>query len=171
MPVIASSRRFSARRIEDASRRLLDASTLCAIATVTPQGRAHVNTAYFAWDESFEIVWLSAPEARHSRNLAANPTAAVSIFDPMQTWGKPDRGIQLFGSARVMSGRAQRAAEQVYSSRFREYTREDFPGYELYRLKTRRLKLFDERVLGTGVFVEAAVRRRRLVWTRTELYR
>jgi uncharacterized protein YhbP (UPF0306 family) len=170
MPVIGSARRFSARRIEDAARRLLDASTLCAIATVTPQGRAHVNTAYFAWDESFDLVWLSAPESRHSRNLAANPSAAVSVFDSTQTWGKPDRGIQLFGSARVVSGRAQRAAEQVYGSRFREYARDDFTGYELYRLKTRRVKLFDERTLGGGVFVEAGVRARRLVWTRTELY-
>ena len=171
MPVIGSARRFSTRRIEEAARRLLDASTLCAIATVTPQGRAHVNTAYFAWDESCELVWLSAPEARHSRNHAENPSAAVSIFASTQTGGKPDPGLQLFGSARVVSGRAQRVAEEVYGSRFRDYSRDDFAGHELYRLKSRRVKLFDERTLGAGVFVEAAVRRRRLVWMRTELYR
>ena len=44
-----------------AARQLLAASTLCAIATVTPSGRAYVNTAYFAWTRDYDIVWLSAP--------------------------------------------------------------------------------------------------------------
>jgi uncharacterized protein YhbP (UPF0306 family) len=172
MPVIASSRRLSARRLEDATRSLLDASTLCAIATVAPGGRAHVNTAYFAWSDTFEIVWLSAPEARHSRNLNANPSAAVSVFDSTQAWGKPDRGIQLFGPAAETSGSRLQAAQKVYGSRFREYAPEEFRGYRIYRLRPRRLKLFDERKLGPGVFITASVRGGgRLEWSRTELYR
>jgi pyridoxine/pyridoxamine 5'-phosphate oxidase len=147
MPVLGSSRRFSSRRIEAVARALLDASPLCAIATVSPPGRAHVNTVYFAWSEAVEIVWISAPEARHSRNLAGNPSAAVSVFDSKQTWGKPDRGIQLFGTAGEATADA---AERVYRARFAEYAPEDFPGYRLYRLKTRRLKVFDERELGSA---------------------
>jgi hypothetical protein len=38
------------------------------------------------------------------------------------------------------------------------------------RFRPRRLKLFDERALDTGVFVTASVTRGRLAWTRTEIY-
>src|SRR5207244_7797806 len=40
-----------ATRLAALARRLLEASTLCAIATVSPGRRAHINTAYFAWSE------------------------------------------------------------------------------------------------------------------------
>src|SRR5437763_1382014 len=98
MAIERSRRRVAADRLESAARSLLDASTLCAIATVRADGSAYVNTAYFAWTDDFEIVWLSHPDAHHSRNIEANGSAAVAVFDSMQTWGKPDRGIQLFGS-------------------------------------------------------------------------
>lgn len=87
MPVERSSKHPSASRLAAIARRLLEASTLCAIATVSPGGRAHVNTAYFAWGPDFDVVWLSAPEARHSRNVRANPPAAVAVFRSTQALG------------------------------------------------------------------------------------
>jgi uncharacterized protein YhbP (UPF0306 family) len=118
MPVQRNGRPVSAGRITKLARELLDASTLCAIATVTPRGRAYIHTAYFAWSEAFEIVWLSSPEAQHSRNLEANPSAAVAVFDSTQRWGRPDQGIQLFGRARQVSMRLRSAAESIYARRF-----------------------------------------------------
>src|SRR5207237_3897113 len=99
MPVRRTAKHPPASRLAAMTRRLLDQSTLCAIATVSPGARAHVNTAYFAWGPAFEIVWLSAPEAQHSRNIRANPSAAVSVYRSTQTWGGSDHGIQLFATA------------------------------------------------------------------------
>jgi hypothetical protein len=62
-----------------------------------PSTRAHTNTAYFAWSRDFDIVWLSEPRATHSRNLGANDSAVIAVYDSSQTWGTPARGIQLFG--------------------------------------------------------------------------
>jgi nitroimidazol reductase NimA-like FMN-containing flavoprotein (pyridoxamine 5'-phosphate oxidase superfamily) len=93
------------------ARRLLSASTLCAIATVSPGSRSHVNTAYFAWSRALDVVWLSAPEALHSRNVRTNPSVAVAVYDSTLSWGGPDRGIQLFGSASELAGRAALEAE------------------------------------------------------------
>src|SRR5919199_3359270 len=73
-----SRRRVSAARLRAVAEDLLEASTLCAISTVSASGRAHVNTAYFAWGPDLRIVWLSEPRAQHSRNLRANPSAAVA---------------------------------------------------------------------------------------------
>jgi uncharacterized protein YhbP (UPF0306 family) len=170
MAIERIDKRFSAERLAKAGRSLLDASTLCAISTVTPSGRAHVNTAYFAWSPSLDIVWLSAPEARHSRNLEANASAAVSVYDSAQTWGQPDRGIQLFGTARLTRGAAAREAEALYGARFPDFPSTDLSEYRLYRLRPTRIKLFDERALGTALFVTAVVRRGRLMWRTTERY-
>jgi uncharacterized protein YhbP (UPF0306 family) len=151
--------RWSAGDLEREARRLLDASTLCAIATVSRRNRAHVNTAYFAWSDEFDLFWLSDQGAEHSRNVRANRTAAVAVYDSSQTWGKPDRGIQLFGSARELDGKAFREAETIYARRFPAYESEQLGAWRAYRFRPTRMKLFDERVFGPAVFVTAKVRR------------
>jgi uncharacterized protein YhbP (UPF0306 family) len=156
----------------DLAHRLLDASTLCAIATVSPRGRAHVNTAYFAWSDNLQLVWLSEPRARHSQNLQASATTAVAVYDSRQTWGEPDSGIQLFGLARVLQGRAVIEAARIYDERFSGYRPTDLTSYAFYAFRSHRIKLFDERSLGAGVFVTARVARAgRLTWEKTETYR
>jgi uncharacterized protein YhbP (UPF0306 family) len=150
---------------------LLDASTICAIATCGPRGGAYVNTAYFGWSSRFDLCWLSDPQAGHSRNLGANPTAAIAIYDSTQSWGGSDRGIQLFGSAREIRGSVARDAERTYATRFPAYERGELRAYRFYRFRPRRVKLFDEAVLGGGVFVTASVRKGRVAWERTEIYR
>jgi uncharacterized protein YhbP (UPF0306 family) len=169
VPIERSSKHPSSSRLAAIARRLLDESKLCAVATVTPDGRAHVNTAYFAWSPEFEIVWLSAPDARHSRNVRANGSAAVAVFRSTQRWGGSDRGIQLFGRARELRGRASLEAERVYAKRFRAYEG-DLPAFRFYRLPTRRMKLIDERALGGGTFVTVSVQRGRVKWEKTESF-
>jgi len=172
MPIERSKQALPAARIITAARRLLNASTLCAVATVSGSGRAHVHTAYFAWTPEFDIVWLSEPSARHSRNLRANPSAAISVYDSSQTWGKSDRGIQLFGSGRELVDRAAGEAEGVYAERFPALARRDLVAYRFYRFRPRRMKLFDERVFGEGIFVTATIRRGgEVAWDRTEIVR
>jgi uncharacterized protein YhbP (UPF0306 family) len=162
------SRRFSSDRLERLTRRLMNASPLCALATVWPGGRAHINHMYFARSGLFEVVWISDPDSRHSRNLVSNSSAAVTIFDSHQTWGLPDRGVQLFGTAGTASGAAARLAERAYASRFPSYEPSD--SYPIYRFRPREVKLFYERVLGGGTLVTARVTRDGLAWLRTEVW-
>jgi uncharacterized protein YhbP (UPF0306 family) len=171
MAITRSTRPVARARIVTVARRLLDASTLCAIATVSPAGRPHVNTAYFAWTRGFDLVWLSEPSARHSLNLRTNPGAAIAVYDSDQRWGEADRGIQLFGSVREAAGPTARDAERVYARRFPAYARTDLGDYRFYRFRAGRMKLFDEHALGPGVFVTARVDRRGTVaWERTDVY-
>jgi len=164
MTIGRSGRRIGQARLRSLVEHLLGASTLCAISTVGPRGRAYVNTAYFAWAPDLRIVWLSEPGARHSRNLRANASAAIAVYDSTQTWGRPDRGIQVFGDARA----GGLDAEEVYSARFAEYQPRD--AYRFYELVPLRLKLFDERGLGAGTFVTARARGGGLSWQQTEIY-
>lgn len=166
--ITRSRRRVSAARLRAVAEELLEASTLCAISTVSPGGRSHVNTAYFAWAPDLRIVWFSEPRARHSRNLRANPSAAVAVYDSGQTWGKPDRGIQLFGTAGVAAKNAAREARRVYGRRFRDYDAE-VDSLPVYRFQPRTVKLFDERSLAPVTFVTARVARDGLTWLKTEV--
>jgi uncharacterized protein YhbP (UPF0306 family) len=166
-----SSRTYSRTRLTRIARDLLGASTLCAISTVSPGGRAHVNTAYFAWGADLRLVWLSDPQARHSRNIIAVRAAAVAVYDSSQTWGGPDQGIQLFGLVARAAGATVPDAKRIYADRFAGFTSEEFADYRLYVFRPRRIKLFDEPALGAGVFVTAKLGAGgKLTWERTEFY-
>jgi len=163
------SRRFSSDRLERLARRLMNASSLCALATVWPGGRAHINHMYFARSGGFDVVWISDPDSRHSRNLLANSSAAVTIFDSHQTWGRPDRGIQLFGTAGTFSGAAAEEAKRAYAARF-PYDPSAADAYPFYRFRPREVKLFYERILGGGTLVTARVSGDGLTWLKTEVF-
>jgi uncharacterized protein YhbP (UPF0306 family) len=147
----------------------MNASTLCSLATVSPGGRAHINHMYFAWDDTFNVFWISDPDSRHSRNLVRTRSAAITIYDSRQIWGRPDRGIQLFGTAGVTNGRASQRARNLYERRFRDYDpdADDLPAY---RFRPRTVKLFDERSLAGGTLVTARVARGGLAWVKTEVW-
>ena len=147
----------------------MNASTLCSLSTVSPGGRAHINHMYFAWDDGFNVFWISDPDSQHSRNLARTSSAAVTIYDSRQIWGRPDRGIQLFGTAGVTNRRASQHARNVYERRFRDYDADsdDLPAY---RFRPRTVKLFDERALAGGTLVTAKVTPAGLAWLKTEVW-
>ena len=163
MTVERKARRVSSLKLESVARRLMNASPLCSLATVTPRGRAHINHMYFAWNEGFEIFWFSDEDSVHSRNLERNSSAAITIYDSHQVNGRPDRGIQLFGAAAIATGDE---ARRVYSRKFRGL---DPSGYTAYRFRAGTLKLFDEPAFGPATFVTARVTRNGLAWAQTEV--
>jgi hypothetical protein len=113
---------------------------------------------------------MSDPASTHSRNLRSKPAAAIAVYDSRQSWGRPDRGLQLFGSAREAVGAARLVAERAYADRFPAFTLDEFGGFRLYRCRPRRFKVFDETAFGSGVFVTARVSPDGAVeWVRTEI--
>jgi len=144
----------------------MNASPLCSLGTVTPAGRAHINHMYFAWDDAFNVYWISDRDSLHSRNLARNSSAAITIYASHQVWGKPDRGIQLFGTAGVAKGGD---AAREYGRRFRDFDASD-NDLPYYRFRPRTVKLFDERSLAPGTLVTARVAHNGLEWAKTEVW-
>jgi uncharacterized protein YhbP (UPF0306 family) len=125
---------------------------------------------YFGWSRRFEVYWISDPDSRHSRNLVQNSSAAITIYDSHQTWGRPDRGVQLFGTASRAHGSAVNRGHQAYLARFPSYDPSAEDAYPLYRFHPRAIKLFYERVLGAGTLVTARVTDEGLTWLRTEVF-
>src|SRR5687768_6870779 len=66
--------------------RVLTTNVLCSMATVTPDGRAHINTAYFSYSDKLELYFWSHPGSLHCRNLLRNPSMAMTVFSSAQEW-------------------------------------------------------------------------------------
>ena len=146
---------------------ILGANVLFSISTVTPKGRAHINTAYFSYSDTLELYFLSHPGSLHCRNLSRNASMAVTIFSSVQQWTDPGQGLQLFGACAVTSGASVEEAERAYRRRFPAYQNwkaslknEDLAReYRFYRFDVASIKILDERNLGDAVFVSASVLR------------
>ena len=109
-------------------------------ATVSPRATAHVNTAYFVWNQEFDVFWLSDPAATHSRNIRARRSMAIAVHHSRQVWGRPDCGIQLFGTARQLPTNESAHAESLYAARFSGYARQNLDAYRFYQFRHRPTK-------------------------------
>jgi uncharacterized protein YhbP (UPF0306 family) len=158
-------REFSDPKVKRSIFNIFDRNVLCSMATVTKKQRAHINTAYFAYSKEPELFFCSYPDSIHCQNLSGNSSMAVTVFESAQTWGKPDTGIQLFGSCYEAKGNWRKKAEKVYGSRFkgfvkwkREIEREDGEfTLRFYRFVPTQAKILDEKVFGGGVFVSVSL--------------
>jgi hypothetical protein len=63
------------------ARALIDANRYLTLGTADPDGRPWATPVYFAAAGEREYYWVSATDARHSRNLAARPQVSVVVFD------------------------------------------------------------------------------------------
>jgi uncharacterized protein YhbP (UPF0306 family) len=154
-------------RLQRSVASILRQNVLCSMATVSPHGVAHIHTAYFAYSPKLELVFFSHPDSRHSRNLTRNSTMAIALFVSSGLWGskKPERGLQLFGRCRVASGALEKRMSELYAGRFPGFWRwqqsvkrkEGTFAWRAYRFVPTNLKLFDDRVFGSGVVVVARV--------------
>jgi uncharacterized protein YhbP (UPF0306 family) len=155
-------------RVSESIFRVLEGSELCSIATVTPEGHPHINTAYFSYSPDLELYFVSHPSSQHSRNLSGHPSMAMAVFSSAQQWTEPDLGLQLFGSCEEARGPAARQAEKSYARRFQAYTswkamlkNDDLARqYRFYRFGVTAVKILDEKNLGDAVLVLASVARR-----------
>lgn len=63
------------------ARTIIDSNLYMTLGTADEIGRPWVSPVYYAAAGYTEFFWVSSPEARHSRNLAARPEMSVVIFD------------------------------------------------------------------------------------------
>jgi uncharacterized protein YhbP (UPF0306 family) len=164
VPILTS--RITNKQIQRSVYRLLDENVLCSMASITPECRAHINTAYFSYTRDLKVYFFSHPNALHCQNILSNPSMALAIFSSNQTWGNPDCGLQLLGMCKQVAGREVNKVDKLYGKRFAKYTAwksnftSDSSGqdYRFYRFNTSELKVFDEKEFGAGIFVVARVR-------------
>jgi uncharacterized protein YhbP (UPF0306 family) len=105
----------------DSVRDILDSNTLMALATVRDCGESHINTAFFCFDETMRLYFMSHRQAIHSCNIRSNGSAAVAVYDSHQSFMSAKRGLQIFGKARAASLVESGEAIRLYLRRFPEF--------------------------------------------------
>jgi hypothetical protein len=92
---------------------LLEANTYQTLATADAEGVPWATPVWFAFDAAARrLLWVSAPETRHSRNVAVRPLACAVVFD--------SRVLPQDAAAVYVAGRAgERDAAEIaaYSAR------------------------------------------------------
>jgi nitroimidazol reductase NimA-like FMN-containing flavoprotein (pyridoxamine 5'-phosphate oxidase superfamily) len=69
------------------ARRVIDSNQFITIGTADEESVPWVSPVWYAPAEYREFFWVSDPEARHSRNIAARPQVAIVIFDAHEAGG------------------------------------------------------------------------------------
>lgn len=70
--------------------RLLAEHNYLVLGTVDPAGGPWVTPVFYAADGARRILWVSSPDSRHSRNIAADSAVAITVFDSSAPIGKAE---------------------------------------------------------------------------------
>jgi nitroimidazol reductase NimA-like FMN-containing flavoprotein (pyridoxamine 5'-phosphate oxidase superfamily) len=116
-------------------RAIIDANRFMTLATADQRGSPWASPVWYAPVAYRKFLWVSSPDARHSRNLAVRPELSIVIFDSHRAGG---------WSALYMTAVAQELTEvddaiHVFSRHgeaqgLRAWTREDVVSPARHRL-------------------------------------
>jgi nitroimidazol reductase NimA-like FMN-containing flavoprotein (pyridoxamine 5'-phosphate oxidase superfamily) len=137
---------------ETQAREIVAANRYMVLATAGADGVPWVSPVWFASEDASTFLWISKPEARHSRNVAARPEIALVVFDSS---ADPDAAAALYVSAVAaeLDGAERNAAVAAYSRAsqaqgLRAFTSEEVgPGG---RWRVYRATVTERWVLGPG---------------------
>ena len=83
---------------DEIARDLLDTTSYLVIATADAEGVPWASPVWFAHENYHELFWVSAPDARHSQNIAARPSIGMVVFDSTVA---PGAGQAVYMTARA----------------------------------------------------------------------
>ena len=115
----------------EVARSILDSVAYMVLATADADGVPWASPVWFANDGYHDLYWISAPDARHSRNIAARGEVGIVVFDSttapatrqalyMQATAERvddpaaiDHGVEMFTLASVDQGLGELAIDEV----------------------------------------------------------
>jgi nitroimidazol reductase NimA-like FMN-containing flavoprotein (pyridoxamine 5'-phosphate oxidase superfamily) len=100
------------------ARSIIDSNRYMTLATADESGFPWASPVWYAPRRYREFFWVSAPEARHSRNLATRPQLAIVIFDSHQPGGW--HAVYMSAVAEQLTGAEVVEGIEVFSRRSRE---------------------------------------------------
>jgi ketosteroid isomerase-like protein/nitroimidazol reductase NimA-like FMN-containing flavoprotein (pyridoxamine 5'-phosphate oxidase superfamily) len=93
------------------ARRLIDSSSYLTLGTADADGRPWVSPVWYAAESHRELLWVSSPEARHSRNLSERPETSIVIFDSRAAPGTAQAVYMSARAGELANGELERAIE------------------------------------------------------------
>lgn len=112
-------------RRDEIARRILDSNSFAVLATADATGLPWATPVWFAQEDYREFYWVSAPDARHSRNIAERPEIAMVVYDPTvkprhaeavymsATAGQTEQGLEVFSRVSIRRGFPEWGPERI----------------------------------------------------------
>jgi predicted pyridoxine 5'-phosphate oxidase superfamily flavin-nucleotide-binding protein len=124
--------------LADHARRVIDANRYMALGTADEAGHPWVSPVWFASEDYLNFHWVSSPDAKHSRNLAARPEVAIAIFDSSVPVGGA-QAVYMKGVAKELTGAEIAQGLEVFDRVSRQdigraFGLDDVQGSALFRL-------------------------------------
>jgi len=146
---------------------ILSETYLLSMASIN-KDKSHINTAYFAFNNSLELFILTPPTSKHTQNLEKNNSVSVTVFDTNQKWEGDKRGLQLYGTYEKTKGDKFAEGMRFYLQRFPAFsewaeTPEELEKSDvksrIYKIEVNSLKIFDEPTFGKDEFISLEITR------------
>jgi nitroimidazol reductase NimA-like FMN-containing flavoprotein (pyridoxamine 5'-phosphate oxidase superfamily) len=120
------------------ARDFIDSNAYMTLATADENGFPWASPVWYAAEGYAHFYWVSSPEARHSRNVAARPEVSIVIFDSQAPVGT-GQGVYVSAIAEELSGTELDRDIGVFSRRSQAHgaggwTREDVTSRARHRL-------------------------------------
>ena len=96
------------------ARRLIDSSSYLTLATADPDGRPWASPVWYAAAGYTQLLWVSSPDARHSRHLAGRPETGIVIFDSRAALGEA-QAVYMAAVAEEVTGAQLERSIEVFS--------------------------------------------------------
>jgi uncharacterized protein YhbP (UPF0306 family) len=127
-----------APELANIARSVIDANRYMALGTADEEGHPWVSPVWFASEDYRTFHWVSSPDAKHSRNLAAHPEVAIAIFDSSVPVGGA-QAVYMKGAAKELTGAELEQGLEVYDRVSRRdigraFGPDDVQGSALFRL-------------------------------------
>ena len=95
----------------------LNAHRHCVLATVTPDGNAHVSTVSYV-NEGLEIYFMTDPSSRKARNIESCPNIAIAVTEDYLDWDEI-RGIHLSGTVEWIKDETElKKTQKMFADKF-----------------------------------------------------
>jgi pyridoxine/pyridoxamine 5'-phosphate oxidase len=101
------------------AREIIDSNQYMTLATADADGSPWASPVWFAHEDYTRLLWVSKPDARHSRNLSARAQAGIVIFDSTVPMGGA-RAVYLEATAKLLEEADAVRDIAVFSRRSRE---------------------------------------------------
>jgi nitroimidazol reductase NimA-like FMN-containing flavoprotein (pyridoxamine 5'-phosphate oxidase superfamily) len=95
-------------------RGIVDANRYMTLATADGDGRPWASPVWFAHEGYTDFLWVSRPDARHSRNLASRAALAIVIFDSTVAPGGA-QAVYVEATAEQLSGAELERGIEIFS--------------------------------------------------------
>ena len=93
---------------------IVDSNRYMTLATADESGLPWASPVWFAAVDYRELLWVSKPDARHSRNIAARPQVGIVIFDS-QVPGGAGQAVYISAVAGEVAGAELDAGIEIFS--------------------------------------------------------